>query len=418
MAERISIPEKGLRQLYWKDGLTTFEIADLLGCSAGTVVNQMRKYRIQRRTSGPKRLKINEAVLRNLYEDRGLSAEKIARIFHCEQTAIFVALKRYNIAIRHPKERVVISKNKLEQLYTVDQLSTYKIAKKYYCDAKTVYSYLKFYKIATRPRKVVLINKNKLLTLYVKKRYSLSKIAAMYGCHPVAILKKMERFGIDRRTISETSTKHIKKDFSGDNEEKAYLIGFRLGDLNVRKEGNLIRVGCGTTKSAQLNLIQGLFKNYGPGWITEKDRQGRFHIDFSLNRSFNFLIPKHKNILYWVMRSQKLFFQFLAGYMDAEGNIGIYSGRAKLRIRSYDYGILQDIHRKLLGLGMRSIFTLEDMPGTDKRGVKHNGTYLGVTVNKREDLYKLLGILKGVLRHQKRRDDLEAALQNVYSRLH
>ena len=377
----------------------------------------MREYGVPRRVSGPKRIQARKDVLQSFYQKRGFSAEKIAHILHCEQTAVLRALRTHGIAIRHPKAPLLLQKKELERYYATDKLSTYKIAKRYNCNPKTVYKYLKHYGIPTRPRKTVPLSRSMLFSLYIKKKYSIAKIAELYNCQPSAIFRKMSQYAIVRRTISETSTKHSKKDFNGDSLEKAYMIGFRLGDLGVRKMGNLIYVGCGTTKTAQLNLVQTLFKDYGPGWVTKKDKKGRFHINFALNHSFVFLMPKHNQIPHWIMRSQKLFWQFLAGYTDAEGNIGIYSKRAKLRIRSYDYGILRDIHQRLLQLDMKSIFSLEREQGIDKRGVRHNRDCWGVTINKREDLYKLFCILKPLLRHQKRRSDLDAALQNVSLRL-
>lgn len=411
------ISPKQLRKLYWESKHTTFEIAHFFNCTAGTIVNRMKEYGIPRRVSGPKRAGIKKDTLSYLYLTRGLSAEKVGRIYHCDQTVILRTLKKYGISIRHPKKRVLLSKQMLALLYSESNLSIYKIGTRYHCDPKTVYKYLKLYGIPTRPRKVVLISKTQLSLLYKEKRYPLSKIAQLYDCQPATILRKMEHYGISRRTISETSTKHKKKDFTGSREEKAYLIGFRLGDLGVRKEWNLIHIGCGTTKTVQLDLIRRLFNDYGPGWITKKDAEGRFHINFALNRSFKFLLPKHYKIPQWIKKGRKLFLQFLAGYTDAEGNIGIYSKRARFRIRSYDYGILQDIHREFHRQGIASIFSLEAKPGVDKRGVRHNGTFWGVSVNTREDLYKLLNALGPFLRHEKRRNDLNAALQNVTLRL-
>ena len=236
----------------------------------------------------------------------------------------------------------------------------------------------------------------------------------MKGSSSTRLLKK---FKIPRRTISETSTRHPKNDFNGDIVEKSYLIGFRLGDLGIRKGFYLIKVGCGTTKLEQVQLIKSLFSQYGPFWISKKDKRGAFHIDFLLNLSFKFLLPKHNIIPKWILRNKKNFLNFLAGYTDAEGNIGFCGGRAKFRIRSYDKGILKDINDKLHKLGIKSLFMLDRKSGIDKRGVPQRKDSWGIVVNERESLLKLFTYLNPLLRHKKRKNDLLKGLESVIRRL-
>lgn len=411
------ISKKNLKDLYCKQKLSTFKIARIFDCAHGTIVNRMKEYNIKRRYSGPKRINISKKALYTLYVKKGFSSQKIAKICHCEQTAILNRLRKYNIPIRQPKRKVIISKEELKKLYVEQKLSTYKIGKIFYCSPSVIFRNLKTYKIKTRPLKRVRITKNQLKHLYIKKKFSLSKIANLYKCCPTIVLDKMKKYGIPRRTISETSTRHLKKDFNGNSAEKSYLIGFRLGDLRVRKDFNLISIGCGTTKPVQIQLIKSLFNYYGPFWITQKDKNGAFHIDCSLNPSFRFLLPKHNSIPKWILRSKRNFFNFLAGYTDAEGNIGISQGRAKFRIRSYDTGILKDIHGKLRKLGIKSLFGLDKKAGIDKRGVVRREDCWKVIVNERESLSKLFRFLKPLIKHKKRENDLLKAEKNVISRL-
>lgn len=411
------ISKKELRGLYWKQKLSSFKIAEIFNCSHRTIINRMKEYNIKRRHSGPKRINISKEALYSLYIKKGLSSRKIARICHCDHTPILNRLRRYNIPIRPPKEKINIPKEDLKKIYTKQKLSTYKVAKIYHCDSGTVYRNLKKYKIKTRPLKRVNIPKDTLKDLYINKKYPLSKIAKIYRCCPVAILNKMKKYKIPRRTISETSTKYLKTDFGGNSVEKAYMTGFRIGDLRVRKDCNLISIGCGTTKPNQVQLIKTLFEQYGPVWITEKDKNGAFHVDCLLNFSFLFLLPKHKQIPKWILRNRKNFLAFLAGYTDAEGNIGIYGGRAKFRIRSYDKEILKDIDTKLHKIGIKSLFRLDKKPGIDKRGVLHRNYCWAVIVNERESLLRLFGYLRPLIKHRKRKNDLLKAQKNVILRL-
>ena len=418
MAEKkYLISKKKLKDLYCKQKLSSFRIAEIFNCTACTIINRMKEYNIKRRHSGPKRVNISKKVLHLLYIKKGLSSRKIAKICHCEQTAILNKLRKYNILIRHPFEKVDIPEEKLRELYTEQKLSTYKIAKIYRCDSGTVYRYLKLYKIKTRPLKCVKISKDKLEDLYINKKYPLSKIAKIYKCDSVSIWNKMKKFGIPLRSISEASTRHLKTDFNANSLEKAYMIGFRVGDLGVRKNQNLIGVGCGTTKEAQINLIKELFGQYGPIWITKKDKRRAFHIDCSLNSSFLFLLPKHNSIPKWILRNKKNFFNFLAGYTDAEGNIGFCGGRARFRIRTYDKEILKEINDKLHEFNIGSLFRLDRKSGRDKWGVLRREDCWAVIVNERESLLKLFNYLKPLLKHEKRKKDLLNGLKNVVARL-
>lgn len=415
--KRYVFSKKKLRDLYHKQKLNVFKIAKIFHCTAGTIINRMKEYGIKRRQSGPIRISASKKVLYAFYIKRGFSSSKIAKICHCHQTTILKRLRHFNIPIKQPKRKVVISQKELKKLYVEQKLSAYKIAKLFHCVSGTVYRNLKIHKMKTRPRKIINISRNKLKVLYAIKKYPLSKIAKIYRCCPPVILNKMIKYRISRRTISETSTRHFKNNFNGDIREKAYLIGFRLGDLRVRKNYNLIEVGCGTTKKAQIDLIKKLFNQYGPIWVTKKDKKGRFHIDCSLNSSFKFLLTKHQLIPKLALRNKKNFFNFLAGYTDAEGNIGFCGGRAKFRIRSYDKEILKKINDKLHEFNIRSLFRLDRKPGRDKGGVLRREECWAVIVNERESLLKLFNYLKPLLKHEKREKDLLNGLKNVVARL-
>jgi len=418
MAKKKYIISKGkLKDLYWAQKFSISEIAIVYGCATVTIENRMKEHNIKRRASGPRRIKISKNALLSLYVERGMSANKIANICHCEKTAILNKLDSYKIKKRNPKRKIGIFKNDLEKLYLVDKFSTYKIADIFNCRSSTVYRYLKLYDIKTRPLKKIEITKDELDVLYNMEKKCLSEIAKIYKCCAPTILRKMQKYGIKRREFSETSTQYPKKDFDGDIVEKAYMIGFRLGDLRVRKDHNLIQAGCGTTKQAQVDLIKEVFGFFGHFYVTNRNSLGVMHADCSLNTSFSFLLPKHTQIPKWILRSKKNFLSFLAGYTDAEGNIGIDENRARFRVRTYDKKILQEINHKLNELGIKSSFRLEQKAHKDRRGVFHRKDSWRVGVYERQSLLKLFSYLQPLLKHKKRASDLSMGLQNVKNRL-
>lgn len=307
-------------------------------------------------------------------------------------------------------------KDKLERLYLTEKLSTYSIAAKWHCDPKTIYVYLLRYGIPTRPRKVVDIDPKTLSDLY-KSGKSMKEIGGLYGICAAAVHRKIHQAKIKARDQWEANVKYLRSDFSGDLNEKSYLIGFRIGDLNVRTHkdpSSSIKIKSGTTKIAQLNLMSKLFGKYGHISITGPHSIGEYQFETKLNRSFEFLLPKHSEIPQWIMDNDDYFWNFLSGYTDAEGNISLCDNRAKFRIRTCEPQILKKIHERLHQLGIKSLYGLERKKGLSKSGrLKLNKDCWGVTVNHAPSLVSLFAYLKPRLLHKKRYDDLLICIRNL-----
>ena len=359
-----------------------------------------------------KKINIPQNKLERLYTHRGLSTYQIAKICNCNPSLIQKRLKGYGIPIRYPKKKIEVDKILLEDLYINKKLSTYKIGKILNCGARTIYSRLIEHNIKPRPKKIVQISKEELVDLYCNQKLPYSQIAKKYSCSPTIIFDKMRKYGVMPRDISEACTIYPKKDFSGNLIEKAYLIGFRLGDLNGIKKHALVYLKSNTTKIEQVELMKRLFSEYGRLRIKEYQR-GIFNMECSLNKSFNFLIKKEDNIQKWALENDNYFLAFLAGYIDAEGNIGVYCKRARVRIGSYDRNILRQIHEKLLQLEMRNTYRLE----TPAVKGKHNQDFYRVCINNKEDILQLFKLIKPHLKHPKRCKDLKIAENNILSRI-
>ena len=359
-----------------------------------------------------KKLEISEARLRELYENQKLSSYAIAKILNCGPTAILSRLKEFNINIRYPKQEIRISKDELKNLYINKKLSSYKIARLFGCGSRTIYGKLIIYGIKTRPIKRVKISKEDLFHMYHVQKMSYSEIAFKYSCTASIIFDKMKYYGILPRNSNEANTIYPKKDFSGNLIEKAYLIGFRLGDLHAIKSGFLVYIKTNTTKDEQAYLFNELFKNYGNVYI-KKYENNFFNMQVSLNTTFSFLIPKKDNIDKWVLENDDYFLAFLAGYTDAEGNIGVYSKRARVRIGSYDINILNQIHEKLKSLNIHNLYRMESPAGKNRQ----NKDFWRVSINKKEDISRLFELIKPHLKHAKRCEDLKKAENNVIIRI-
>src|SRR3989344_8895912 len=106
---------------------------------------------------------------------------------------------------------------------------------------------------------------------YVDEKLSTWKIEKKYGYCRGTLHRYLKKYGLNRN-LSVSHIVYPRKPFSGNLVEKAYLIGFRLGDLRVRKGGHTersetIKVDCSSTKIEQINMIKKLFSKYGRVWI-------------------------------------------------------------------------------------------------------------------------------------------------------
>ena len=361
------------------------------------------------------KIEITKSTLNNLYINKGLSTHKIAKLFNCDAGVIQRRLKENKIKLREPKVKINIPREELHNLYINKGFSTQKIAKMLDISSCTVYYKLIELDIPTRHKNIINIKKEKLEYLYFKKQLSCSKIAKIYNCDTVTIFHKIKKYRIKTRNYSLAGIKYPRKEFNGDNELKAYMIGFRIGDLNIKAvdSNSTIFVKSNTTKEEQVKLIKEVYGRYGHFRVSH--RKNDFCVWCNLDNSFSFLIPKEDKIEEWILNNNKYFFSFLAGYTDAEGNISVSQNRARFRIRTYDKNILFQIYNKLNSLNIKTTFNLVAKAGIlNKR--KYNKDCWGVFVNSKDGLFKLLTSIKPYMRHRKRIRDLISAEKNILER--
>ena len=380
-------------------------------------------------------INIPRNTLKELYTRKGLSMAKIAKRFGCNPGTIQRAMRRYGIKSRtlsEAAEKFRISKQTLKKLYYQNKLSTEAIGNLYRCSHATILNKMKICGLKRRSklglRKPVIIPKKKIKNLYFDRKLSQAQIARKMKCSRGAIIKLMKKYDIKSRTLSEAQMKYQKYNFSGNLIEKAYLIGFRLGDLGVTPAKLQVQIDCSTSRSEQVKLIKNLFHKYTKVII----KQNRFinghlitDIRCLVNKSFEFLLPKQDRIEPWILKNKKLFFAFLAGYIDAEGHIFVRlyknskTPTAGFEIQSYDKGIIYQIWRKL---NQSNIICPKPSINKHKGYVSKNGVInrkdlwrLGV--NRKKDLFSLLSSVEPYIKHDKRKSDLKKAKENLIFRL-
>lgn len=302
----------------------------------------------------------------------------------------------------------------LRKLYLKDKSSLIQIAKKLGFSSRTISIRANECMINMRnpgPSGPKISNKT-LEYLYLKKRLSSRKIAKLYDCAYSCIDSRIRKLGLPVKTLAAAHITTSRHPFSGNLSERAYLTGFSIGDLRVRKvykNSETILIDCGSTKKEQIRLIKGLFGKYGRVWISKPKENGKTQIECGLNLSFSFLLGKFSKFPTWVSKSRKLILFAIAGFSDAEGSffIGKNGKYAGFAIGNYNQTILKQINEWLHNLRFKTRLCLGVKKGyTGKDGYIHQGDYwiLSITVK-----YFLLKFTRLILPYLKHKDKIVAA---------
>jgi hypothetical protein len=108
----------------------------------------------------------------------------------------------------------------------------------------------------------------------------------------------------------------------------------------------------------------------------------------------------------------------LAGYVDAEGNIGVYGGKARLRITSTDRNILFLSWKKLNEMGIPiphpRFRAVKGRPviSTPRRGIANKDQWTLAT-NKKSSLMSIFEHIAPYLKHADKRRQMEKAIANI-----
>lgn len=265
------------------------------------------------------------------------------------------------------------------------------------------------------------IDSNKLRKLYWDQSLSPYKIARIFNCSFSTIQNRLTEFKIPMKSPALARMRYKKSDFNGSDTDKAYMIGFRIGDLNVYQKSEnseTIVVRCHTTQTEQVDVIKILFSKFGR--VDDSVRpNGHYYMNCFLNNSFKFLFPKDKSAWAWIQEPATRF-AFIAGYTDAEGNFIINQGRARFKIDSYDKDVLDTITQWLndadISYKMRLIYRKGDRQKIyGKMGIYH-GDLWRLNINHADSLGKFILLMMPYLKHARRINHTQMCLNNIHTR--
>ena len=325
-----------------------------------------------------------------------------------------------------------LSAKKLRELYWQRKMSSPEIAKIYNSTPEHVRLLLRKYKIRIRTKSEVMkifegveISKKELKKLYLNKKVSIYKIAKKFNCCPGTVWNRLVEYSIPIRTREEAwaSVRFLsfRKNFSGDLKEKAYLMGFRAGDLKAKarsKTSPTIFIQTNSTKPNLIQLVERLFSPYGHIWKGGPYENGAVCIEYLLNRSFEFLLSKKDLIEPWVLEKTNLFAAYLAGYVDAEGCFYLSDNIGGFQINSEDKNILWQIYSKILTLAIPcSPPRISHKAGEKSRGkFKFRKDVWTFGMRRKNSLLKLIDLVNPYSKHADKRKSMEIVKNNVLER--
>src|SRR3989344_1409087 len=315
--------------------------------------------------------KLARNILIKLYWKYDLSFREIAFLFKKDYDTIQQWFKRLNIKKRTHKEAILLKKEKMNVKNIPGEIKTQiiiyrkkqkkktilsrnlilnKLSKNIEIDVNTLYSYFFIRKINRQFISSEKIPKNLLKSLYTKYKLSLKEIGSLFGLGASKIRKRMQKYNIPRRTLSEALTKYPKRPFKIRTKEdlkfKSYLIGARCGDLYASSEEKRIICNVSSTHPAWEPLMKELFENYG--YIKSYPFENRadqyaWNITAYLHETFDFLKAQLKFIPEWINKDKLLFISFLAGLVDTDGFITLNGKRPRLGISITNKSLLNSI---------------------------------------------------------------------------
>ena len=269
-------------------------------------------------------------------------------------------------------------------------------------------------------RRNLVINDAQLAKLYIEQELTCADLGKRFNCSDVTIRTHLIKFGIEMRRAGKWKFKYPKYPFTGTLVEKAYMIGFRIGDLNVFKRNassRAIIVRCHTTQQDQIDIIEAIFRKYGHVNISPPRVYGS-HINCYLDLSFDFLMDKN-SIPAEIKNDTGAAWAFIAGYTDAEGNLILNQGKARFKIDSYDKFVLDWMAVFLTKEGIRSKLRRIAEKGTaypfEAKGVWPRDLWR-LNINWAHDLQIFLERVMPYLKHKKRILDAHKCLANIKKR--
>ncbi|HMD79280.1 MAG TPA: LAGLIDADG family homing endonuclease [Nitrososphaerales archaeon] len=181
--------------------------------------------------------------------------------------------------------------------------------------------------------------------------------------------------------IKEKRRKYERKPFDGTDEDRAYLLGLRHGDLSVSKPWKgVVRVSTSTTHPAMADLFRKLFEPHGHVYQDPRFKKDTNSYEWNLytilDSSFEFLISPFSDLVDWIASRPSMTRAYLAGLFDAEGSVGIYPAKLLTSLNVIYYNtnleLMWFVHKAITSLGFHPLEPYLDK----KKGFRSPGYHI------------------------------------------
>lgn len=352
-AVKLSWPptRKNLQVLYVEHRLSCAKIGRAYGRRPEEIRVRLQAAGIPRRDCAEHSRKVTDATI-DRWIERYNNGESLAQIAGdtISPGTLLSRFRKRGLKLRSPGEARRMARKRrdasvlgedsdeLKRLYMDERLSCLKIARRHNLISQTdsaaaaiVYRRLKELGVGVRRG-------------FIQRQYEsvATDWAAMYAkgqsttqiangkVSPSTIIRYLDELGVKRRDSSQAHTKYQKRQFTGTELERAYLLGFTRGDVGVTRSYRLIVLATGSTHPAQLDLFTSLFAPYGPvnTYPTISKMVGfEWGISAALDSSFAFLLLQRHTDPSGVL-GKEAWMSYLAGLFDAEGSLWIKGDRS------------------------------------------------------------------------------------------
>ena len=241
-----------------------------------------------------------------------------------------------------------------------------------------------------------------LIFLHVEKGLSLNDVANLIGSKTSGYTSWLFRqLGVKclpfeearLKGIREKRRKYERKPFDGTDEDRAYLLGLRHGDLSVsRPWRGVVRVSTSTTHPAMADLFHSLFEPYGHVYqhprYKEDTRSYEWNLSTILDNTFEFLFLELDEIKDWLVSDRGILLAYVAGFLDAEGSVVVTRnkrGHVLLFVtwNNSDLELLKWVRNRLREMDYPTSLCLNKKKGvrTKKYGIIHRSDYWQLSIS-------------------------------------
>jgi hypothetical protein len=264
--------------------------------------------------------------------------------------------------------------------------------------------------------------------LHNARGMSLNDVAKLVGKTSGYTSWVCRQLGVRRRPFEEARLKGIRekrrkyerRPFDGTDEDKAYLLGLKHGDLTASRPWNgVVRVSTSTTHPAMAKLFTVLFSPHGHVYqiprFKKDTRTYEWNLEAILDESFSFLLKRFEETKDWVEESESRVIAYLSGFLDAEGSILVTRNSRGGVVIFVDYfnehrPILEWISARVREMGLGTSIRLNKPIGRGTTGfhLNHNKEYWQMSIFSAKKIQGFIGRL--VIRHPEKISRREIAL--------